>query len=64
MFHGKGPAALRRELEIDNGGTVNNNAQKLLDIANASAENLYIKTDGSLMMVWNLSHTLWRWNTI
>ena len=28
--------------------TVNNNAQKLLDIANASAENLYIKTDGSL----------------
>ncbi len=35
------------ELEIDNGGTVNKYAQKLLDIANASAENLYIKTDGS-----------------
>ena len=27
---------------------VNSNAQKLLDIANANAENLYIKTDGSL----------------
>ena len=36
------------ELEIDDGGTVNSNAQKLLDIANANAENLYIKTDGSL----------------
>ena len=36
------------ELEIDNGGTVNSNAQKLLDIANKDAENLYIKTDGSL----------------
>ena len=36
------------ELEIDEGGTVNSNAQKLLDIANANAENLYIKTDGSL----------------
>ena len=36
------------ELEIDEGGTVNSNAEKLLDIANANAENLYIKTDGSL----------------
>ena len=36
------------ELEIDDGGTVNSNAQKLLDIANKDAENLYIKTDGSL----------------
>ena len=46
--HGKGLRHFGVELEIDNGGTVNNNAQKLLDIANASAENLYIKTDGSL----------------
>ena len=36
------------ELEIDGGGTVNSNAEKLLNIANADAENLYIKTDGSL----------------
>ena len=48
VFHGKGLRHFGVELEIDNGGTVNNNAQKLLDIANASAENLYIKTDGSL----------------
>ena len=27
---------------------MNSNAQKLLDIANKNAENLYIKTDGSL----------------
>ena len=48
VFHGKGLRHFGVELEIDNGGTVNNNAQKLLDIANASVENLYIKTDGSL----------------
>ena len=48
MFHGKGLRHFGVELEIDEGGTVNSNAQKLLDIANASAENLYIKTDGSL----------------
>ena len=48
VFHGKGLRHFGVELEIDDGGTVNSNAQKLLDIANASAENLYIKTDGSL----------------
>ena len=48
VFHGKGLRHFGVELEIDDGGTVNSNAQKLLDIANANAENLYIKTDGSL----------------
>ncbi len=48
VFHGKGLRHFGVELEIDEGGTVNSNAQKLLDIANANAENLYIKTDGSL----------------
>ena len=48
MFHGKGLRHFGVELEIDDGGTVNSNAQKLLDIANKDAENLYIKTDGSL----------------
>ena len=48
VFHGKGLRHFGVELEIDEGGTVNSNAQKLLDIANKDAENLYIKTDGSL----------------
>ena len=48
MFHGKGLRHFGVELEIDDGGTVNSNAEKLLDIANKDAENLYIKTDGSL----------------
>ena len=48
VFHGKGLRHFGVELEIDEGGTVNSNAQKLLDIANVNAENLYIKTDGSL----------------
>ena len=48
VFHGKGLRHFGVELEIDDGGTVNSNAQKLLDIANKDAENLYIKTDGSL----------------
>ena len=37
-----------RQLEIDDGDTINSNAEKLLNIANANGENLYIKTDGSL----------------
>ena len=48
VFHGKGLRHFGVELEIDDGGTVNSNAEKLLNIANANAENLYIKTDGSL----------------
>ena len=48
VFHGKGLRHFGVELEIDEGDTVNSNAQKLLDIANKDAENLYIKTDGSL----------------
>ena len=48
VFHGKGLRHFGVELEIDDGGTVTSNAEKLLNIANANAENLYIKTDGSL----------------
>ena len=48
VFHGKGLWHFGVELEIDNGGTDRYNAEKLLNIANADAENLYIKTDGSL----------------
>ena len=48
VFHGKGLRHFGVELEIDGGGTDRYNAEKLLNIANAEAENLYIKTDGSL----------------
>ena len=48
VFHGKGLRHFGVELEINNGGTDRYNAEKLLNIANADAENLYIKTDGSL----------------
>ena len=48
VFHGKGLRHFGVELEIDNGGTDRYNAEKVLNIANADAENLYIKTDGSL----------------
>lgn len=48
VFHGKGLRHFGVALEIDNGGADRYNAEKLLNIANADAENLYIKTDGSL----------------
>lgn len=48
VFHGKGLRHFGVELEIDGGGTDRDNAQILLNIANYNAENLYIKTDGSL----------------
>ena len=48
VFHGKGLRHFGVELEIDNGGTVSSHAKQLLEIANRDAENLYIKTDGSL----------------
>ncbi len=48
MFHEKGLRHFGVELEIDDGGTVNSNAEKLLNIANTNGENLYIKMDGSL----------------
>ena len=41
VSHSKGLRHFGVELEIDDGGTVNSNAQKLLDIANKDAENLY-----------------------
>lgn len=36
------------ELEIDHGGKDDDNAEEIADIANADAENIYIKSDGSL----------------
>lgn len=48
IFHGNGTRFLGVELEIDWGGECHNNAANLMDIANASVNNLYVKHDGSL----------------
>lgn len=48
IFYGDGPRYLGVELEIDEGGESASNAASILDIANADAEYLYIKHDGSL----------------
>ncbi|MFR3787310.1 MAG: zinc-binding protein [Agathobaculum desmolans] len=48
VFHGKGLRKFGVELEIDNGGQCTSHAERLLRVANRQAENLYIKTDGSL----------------
>lgn len=48
VFHGKGLRKFGVELEIDEGGKSRSNAKHFLDIANQSATNLYIKSDGSL----------------
>ena len=48
VFHGKGLRHLGVELEIDGAGQIASHADALLHAANQTAENLYIKTDGSL----------------
>ena len=48
VFHGKGLRHFGVELEIDVGGKDMGNANRLLAAANKKAENLYIKSDGSL----------------
>ena len=48
VFFGQGPRFFGVELEVDLGGESNQNAKKLLEIANNGEEQLYIKHDGSL----------------
>ena len=48
IFYGEGNRYFGIELEIDGAGRDDDYAEELLDIANANAELLYIKTDGSL----------------
>lgn len=48
MFYGEGNRFFGVELEVDQGGELNRNAQRLLEIANQGQERLYIKHDGSL----------------
>lgn len=48
IFHGNGKRYFGVELEVDDGGEYDNNAEKLLGIANNDVSNIYIKHDGSL----------------
>lgn len=48
ILYGEGKRHFGIELEIDNAGRDEDNAEELLNIANRHAEHFYIKTDGSL----------------
>ena len=48
IFYGDGPRFFGVELEIDEGGESNDNAAKILKIANAAQDLIYVKHDGSL----------------
>ncbi|MCI6937386.1 MAG: amidoligase family protein [Clostridiales bacterium] len=48
IFYGEGNRYLGVELEIDDGGEDNGNAEGILQIANQDHEQVYIKHDGSL----------------
>lgn len=48
IFYGSGKRFFGVELEIDDGGKDDDNAESLLDIANLYDEKIYIKCDGSL----------------
>lgn len=48
VFHGNADRYFGVELELDEGGESSDNAAALMDIANASTDNIYIKHDGSL----------------
>ena len=48
IFYGGGPLYMGVELEIDEGGGSDNQARKLLEIANGESERIYCKHDGSL----------------
>lgn len=48
IFYGKGPRYFGVELEIDCGGELSDNANRLMTVANADREYIYVKHDGSL----------------
>lgn len=48
IFYGSGNRFFGVELEIDDGGKDDDNAESLLEIGNVSGEKIYIKSDGSL----------------
>ncbi len=47
-FFGEDSRYFGVELEIDEGGKIGENAEKLIDLANVMYEHIYIKSDGSL----------------
>lgn len=49
IFYGLGSLYYGVELEIDKGGECNDNAEILLDTANADSEQIYCKHDGSII---------------
>ena len=48
ILYGQGKRFLGVELEVDNGGHDNDNAEELLKTADRDGEHIYIKSDGSL----------------
>lgn len=48
IFYGSGSLFMGIELELDKGGEDSNNAQALIDMANAREERIYCKHDGSI----------------
>ena len=48
IFYGEGKRYLGVELEVDEGGKSDDNAETLKEIANSGHEHIYIKSDGSL----------------
>jgi len=48
IFYGEGPRFFGVELEIDEAGEDNRNAENILSIGNYHGENIYCKHDGSL----------------
>lgn len=48
LFRGDGPRFFGVELEVDGAGESNNNARRVLELANLQIENVYCKHDGSL----------------
>ena len=48
IFYGEGTRFMGVELEVDEGGHSNDNAEEVFKIANSEKEHLYIKSDGSI----------------
>ena len=48
IFYGTGTRFMGVELEVDEGGHSNDNAEEVFNIANSDHEHLYIKSDGSI----------------
>lgn len=48
ILYGEGPRYFGVELEIDGAGKDGNNAREIVNVANKTAEHIYIKSDGSL----------------